>query len=207
MMFRLALRIVPVLILLWMLPVLLIRAQPYNDRATPALVQDNCAMPCFLSIRPGMMTMSDAVSLVGGHEWVANGPLGFPALIRDAVQFGSVVPRTMIDLRWTENLPEWIDETRNGTLSVEDQRVLGLMIDTRLSLGEIFLAFGEPDEAWYSISGSQQFIYSAWYARQGIFITGQGMCPTRRYYDFPVQVVFRPDMPQILFSEPEAEVC
>ena len=206
-MFRFALRCVPVLLVLWMLPVLLIRAQPYDDRANRALVQENCTMPCFLHIRPGMTTMSDAVSLVGGHEWVANGPLGFPALIRDAVQFGSVVPRTMIDLRWTENLPEWIDETQNGTLSVEDQRVLGLMINTRLSVGEIFLAFGEPDAAWYSSAGSQQFAYSAWYARPGVFVTGQGMCPTRRYYDFNVQVVFRPDTPQVFQPVPKQAVC
>jgi hypothetical protein len=205
--FRLVLRVVPVLLLLGMLPVLLIRAQPYHDRAVHALVSDSCDMPCFLHVRPGVTTLSDAVGVVAGHEWVANGPLGFPAPIRDAVQFGSVVPRMQVDLRWTDNLPVWIDDTQNGILSVEDQRVLGLMISTHLSLGEIFLAFGEPDEQWYASSGIQQFLYSAWYAKQGLFITGQGMCPTRRYYNFPVEIAFRPDRPQILFSESEIEVC
>lgn len=195
------------LTILLALPVLLIRAQPYDDRATRALVSDSCIMPCFLRIRPGITTMSEAVAIVGGHEWVANGPLGFPSQIRDAALFNAVVPRTLINLRWTEDLPEWIDETQTGGLSVEDQNVLGLIIATRLSLGEIFLAFGQPDEAWFSHSDARQFTYSAWYAGQGLLISAQGICPTRRYYNFQVRVAFRPDSPDAFEAVPEQSVC
>lgn len=205
-MLRLAMRCVLVLMALWLLPVLLIRAQPYHDRAS-ALVQENCAMPCFLRVRPGATTMSEAVAIVGGHEWVANGPFGFPAHVRDAALFQAIIPRTLIQLRWTDALPEWIDEAHNGILLVEDQRVLSLMIDTRLSLGEVLIALGDPDQSWYSSPGRQQFAYSAWYAGKSLFITTQGQCPTWRYYDFPVRVAFRPDVPVVYESVPRQAVC
>jgi hypothetical protein len=199
-----------VLTALWLLPILLIRAQPYEDRAGPALAAKDCPSPCFMGIRPGVITMRDAIYILQSHPWVANGPYGFPAHVRDAVFFDAALPRTTINLRWTPALPAWIDTAQTGGLMVEDWDVLGLTIGTHLSLGEIFLAFGDPDEARFAAAegaSGRRFAYSAWYAGLGLFISAEGLCPTRHYYDIPVRVLFRPESPGFSESVPKDAVC
>jgi hypothetical protein len=80
---------------------LLIRAQPYDDHELRALLMpENCAMPCFMGIRPGVTTMDEAVKLLkvsgwvgeiqdfpNGLEWKWNGFQ--PAIFRDG--FGGYV--------------------------------------------------------------------------------------------------------------------
>jgi hypothetical protein len=209
-MLSLSVRVAILLAVVFALPLFAIRALPYHDLVNAALVFENCSPPCFLGIRPGVTTMPEAVSLIGAHDWVANGPDDFPSFIKDAIRHGAVIPRTVIEWRWNETVPEWIDGVQRGTVTVEDTDVLNVSIETRLSLGEIVLAFGDPDESWYIASNSangRRFEYIAWYALERMLITTEGSCPMWHYYNYPVRILFRPEPPGTSESVSKASVC
>lgn len=198
------------LTIIFALPIFILRALPYEDRASRALVQENCTAPCFMNIRPGVTTMQDAVYVLGSHAWVANGSDGFSALVRSAVFYDAGIPRTVIDLRWSAAAPEWIDAAQPGGLSVEDREVLDVMVETHLSLGEIILAFGEPDESWFVASNNssvRRFEYRAWYASEGMLVIAPGLCPVQHYYHSPVRIHFHPDSQVPSETVPRASVC
>jgi hypothetical protein len=158
-----------------------------------------------MGIRPGVTTMREAVSMLPANAWVANGPDEFPALVRNAIYFDAVVPRTIISWRWSADLPPWINPAERGSLTVEDWNVLDVMVDTRLLMGDILLAFGQPDVAHFITAGSRSgrwpFEYAAWYADQGMLVTAQGLCAAQRDFFLPVRVFFQPNPPK--FSETE----
>jgi hypothetical protein len=191
-------------------PIFVLRALPYSDRAVAALIQENCPAPCFMRIRPGMTTMQEAVYYLQSHPWVANGRDGFSSQVRSAVFYDAGLPRTIIDVRWTEGAPQWIDGTQRGAVLVEDRDVLDIAVGTHLSLGEIVLAFGDPDESWFLASNSpsgRRFEYIAWYETERMLVSAEGLCPTRRYYTFPVRIRFRPASPGHSESASKASVC
>ena len=209
-MLKYSIKLAILLALVFALPMIAIRALPYHDRVSEALVVDNCPLPCLMGIRPGVTTMPEAVFLIGAHEWVANGPDDFPSFIMDAIRHGAVIPRTVIDWRWNDTVPEWIDGVERGAVTVEDTEVLHVSIETRLSLGEIVLAFGDPDESWYIVSNSgnrRRFEYIAWYASDGLLISTEGSCPTWHSYNLSVRIRFLPNSPGYVETISLSSVC
>ncbi len=51
---------------LFLLPVLLIRAQPYDDGGLRAFLTppEDCPAPCFMGIRPGVTTTEEALEIL-----------------------------------------------------------------------------------------------------------------------------------------------
>ena len=46
-------------------------AQPLDNHVLRGLLMpENCTMPCFMGIRPGVTTVADAVTLLAGSGWV-----------------------------------------------------------------------------------------------------------------------------------------
>lgn len=181
------------LTLILALPIVVIRAQPFDDRVTRLLSEEDCKTPCFIGILPGVTVMSAAVYGLDGHEWIASRFENFPSQVQQSIHFDARVPRITFRWRWSETVPAWINATQPGSLTVEDRGVKDVMIDTYMSLGEIFLAYGEPDEAVFipDNSGLPRFEYTAWYANEGMLIQSEGACPLWRYYDFPARIMFR----------------
>lgn len=192
------------------LPILVIRAQPYEDRALHALMSENCRMPCFMGIRPGVSTMQEAVYALEAHDWTTMRVIELPSQVQAAVFYDAGVPRTLISWRWSPELPAWIDTSQRGALMLEDRGVRDMRVSTHLRLGEIVLAFGEPDEAYFSRLNTRvkgQFEYSAWYAREGMVVMIEGFCPLRHSYAAPVRILFRPDAPRLSEVIPAEAVC
>src|ERR1051326_7856151 len=51
----------------------IIRAQPYRDHELGALLTpDNCQMPCFMGIQPGVTTGIEARNILEASGWVKN---------------------------------------------------------------------------------------------------------------------------------------
>ena len=203
---RLWLRLTLLFMLLLALPIFIMRAQPYTDRADD-LAPADCTAPCFMGIRPGRTSMSQAYYLLAGHAWVANTAEQFPSLVREASLFGAGIPRTIVRWRWDRGLPDWINSTAPGTVTLENYDVLNIAIDTHLALGEVLLAFGEPDESRY-VPTDSGFSYSGWYAAEGLLIRAEGPCPLWGRYGLPVQVSFLPQPPRLPDdSVPRTRVC
>ncbi len=198
------------LIVVFALPILVIRTQPFEDRAAHALTQADCPAPCFMGIRPGFTTMQEAVYGLEAHEWVSTRVEEMPGHVQAAVYFDAGVPRTFIQWRWSTDLPAWIDAAQRGGLTLEDRQVQDVLVNTHLRLGEIVLAFGDPDETWISVftrDFRRRFEYTAWYASEGLLVLATGTCPTRHYFDLPVSIRFRPNAPRVTEGYMPSAAC
>jgi hypothetical protein len=196
------------LALVFALPIVAIRAQPYVDHAALALLPAGCPTPCFMGIRPGVTPMRESAGILDTHAWVANVRDDYPVQVRDAFFFDAVLRRTIINWHWSDSPPRWLDDQQRGSMTVQDTAVLDIAISTHFTLGEIFLAFGSPDEARFSkVKDGGRFEYTAWYAEQGIIIITQGACPLTRYYHFPVRVIFVQEPPHLSEGVEKSAVC
>jgi hypothetical protein len=124
-------RVVIALTLLFMLPILLIRAQPYNaSLLRSALLPEDCAPPCFMGLRPGDTTLSEAI-----HFFEQRPNVHF-AVQRSVVY--NVSDDTAV-LYWRED-----GSPISGSINFEKGQLMELMVQG-LELHEIWLALGEPD--------------------------------------------------------------
>lgn len=196
------------LTLLFSVPIAAIRAQPYTNRVTPTLIPTDCPTPCFMGIRPGVTPMRESAEILDAHEWVANGQADFPKELRDAPFFDAVLRKTTITWRWSSSLPDWIVGDQRGGMTIQDARVLDIGISTRLTLGDILLAFGSPTEAYFFGSkDGQRLEYTLWYAESGIIIIAHGACPFWRAFQFPAQIIFSRISPRFPEGDSRASVC
>ena len=91
----------------------------------------DCPAPCFLGVRPGETSFGDAVALLEAHPWVDEIYMRVPR-----------VRRTWIDVNWSGQQPDFIAGT--GRLAVQDGVVVRFLVETKISFGIIWLAFGAP---------------------------------------------------------------
>jgi hypothetical protein len=206
---RAVLKVAVVLTVCFGSSLILIRAQSYHDRTRPAVIQEDCPAPCFMGIRPDYTSMRRAVSIIESHDWIAPG-VGFPSQVRNAVFYDAAVPRIRIQWRWSDTLPSWVNMTEPGQLTFEDREVRDLTINTNLALGEIFLAFGNPNRMQFTTSNgspAQRFDYGAWYAEDGMFITAEGTCSIWNYYHASVHIAFRINSPQLSETDSQRLRC
>lgn len=153
---RLLLRPVLLLALLAALPILLIRAQPYDDSELRAflLPPAGCPVPCFLGIRPGVTTSDDAAAMLGAQALTVdrispNPPSG--VRFRGSSSYGLVEPSVF------------------SYMHVENDVIQWMRIQTNISLGEVWAAFGQPDwGARAHTSGSSLIHYTIGYNQAGI---------------------------------------
>jgi hypothetical protein len=203
-------RLAIMLTIIGLVPILLIRAQPYVDHVIQVLVQDRCAPPCFMRIRPGQTTMSEAYHALAAHDWVANTADEFPSLIRQSALYGAGVPRTVVNWRWSAALPVGLDAHLPGSIIFQDHDVLALTINTGWTLGELLLTLGKPDDTWLLFASSpaeRAFEVYAWYANEGMLIKARGVCPAGRTFGLPIQITFHATPPVLAENAGEHSVC
>jgi hypothetical protein len=140
-MLRLLLRPILLLTLLAALPIVLIRAQPYDDSDLRTFLTppEGCPAPCFMGIRPGVTTVDEAVTILEGQEWV-----------QSVRAFQGANDESDLIINWKQccaNQPAWLNyhtsaliEQRSGiVIAVE----YALLID--LTVGDLYAALGKPE--------------------------------------------------------------
>ena len=67
---------------LLLVPIMLIRAQPYTANTLENLLipPPDCASPCFLGVQPGLTTATDAFRILEAHPWIHQ---VIPSSVRD----------------------------------------------------------------------------------------------------------------------------
>jgi hypothetical protein len=177
----------------------LIRAQPYDAADLRALLtSESCSAPCFMGIRPGVTTMDEALELLRTSEWVryirhidlASATLTYSGGIR---------------WEWSGRQPSWIDARHDSWIWMIENRVDYITIRTRVSLGDIWLAYGAPNSGtvFSDVDARLPTIYyEAIYPRDHMFVTVGGVCPIRNYWSEAALIAFRLDMPPRLPASP-----
>ena len=145
---RLLLRLMLPLVVLLALPVLLIRAQPYDNHEVHSLLTppEDCPAPCFMGIRPGVTTFDEATDLLRTHEWVND----FIMLGTQHDSRGRFV-YSALSWTWSDSSPLEIDRSQPGRMYFmqpdplyEMLVVQSIQVETRLRTWLVEQWFGRP---------------------------------------------------------------
>ncbi|MFO7320773.1 MAG: hypothetical protein DIU68_003510 [Chloroflexota bacterium] len=177
-MLRFAVPVVCGVVSLFSATVLLIRAQPLRENAAHAILQTDagCEEPCWQGILPGETTLENALAMLRAHPWTDEP--GFFARI-DAVGW-----------TWTGVEPHYIDPRRRSILTVRSDGVVdGVILNTRVPLGDFILWLGQPDVLW--VFPNQDYI--AVYQSQRLELRVHLRCPAfaADFWHAPVEVRWR----------------
>ena len=125
---------------LFVFPVLLIHAQPYDDSELRAFLMppEGCPAPCFMGIRPGVTTVNDARGFLQAQPSLAD----------------TVGLNPPFGLRFRANHPhDLIADSIYSYLEMQNGIVRWLRVHTNISVGEIWAAYGQPDWATAALRG------------------------------------------------------
>lgn len=117
---------------------LVLHLRPHDDSALRAVFvsSDDCMLPCWQGIHPGVTSGEEAVNILENHEWVR--------YVRVRGDFGAGKPGT---ITWTWN------GTQPATLGFDGGRVLVIdnvveyvRLFTTLGFGDIWMGFDQPEQ-------------------------------------------------------------
>jgi hypothetical protein len=126
---------------------LLIRAQPNDDHDLHTLlVPDGCPMPCFMGIRPGVTTVTDAVTLLEASGWVNQADIHINSrfnIVRLEWYWNGLQPE-IFDGGWralavATRLPGYNQETG---LDESHRVITGISVITTIPYGKLRLLLG-----------------------------------------------------------------
>jgi hypothetical protein len=135
------------LTVIFAMPMLLIAAQPVDDSGLRAFLMPpaDCPAPCFLGIRPGVTTGTQALAILETHEWATNVQLETYTL---SLTYGKLT------WDWSAAAPEFADRARTSSITLRRQGAGSELAGTRVENMEIFTTvrmhlaqkiLGEPD--------------------------------------------------------------
>lgn len=145
-MLRLSLRWAITLACFWLLPIMFIHAQPYDDGGLrDFLMTGDCRAPCFLNIYPGVTLMREADAIIRAQDWVEQVEYSTDAL---SGQPGAIF------WRWNGQQPDFFADTGRGSIrSFNGQRVSEVEVEIGMTMGEVWLSLGPPDSYATTIQG------------------------------------------------------
>ncbi len=160
---------------LFLLPLLLIHAQPYDDGGLRDFLTppDGCLAPCFIGIQLGETSADDAVAVLDEQPWVLWG---------DESLKSYRTPR-QLSWEWSEAAPVWLQQDAPALATLFDDQVGLIAFQTRISRAEFLLAYGPPDkfrlfpnDDIVTVPPRGVYQYEAWYGDLGVRVLAYGVC-------------------------------
>lgn len=119
---------------------LVLHLRPHDDSALRALFtsSENCVLPCWQGISPGVTSGEEAVDILENHDWVD--------YVRVRGDFAAGKPGT-ITWTWSGAQPAMLGVDRSGgRVLVIDNLVEYVRLTTALGFGDIWLGFDQPEQ-------------------------------------------------------------
>ena len=175
----------------FLLPVLLIHAQPDDSGTIKAFLAlpEGCPAPCFMGIRPGETTLSELGTILNHQAWIVPGSAYNPEFLGGS----------LYTWRWTETAPSWIEHTAESAVLVSGQQVTSIVIETTIPWGKLLLSLGRPDRYRLRVkeagrSGFPDALAQglSWYADSQMEVITAGVCwrDSNNMYEWPVRLRF-----------------
>lgn len=169
----------------------IIRAQPYDDSALDALLApEDCEMPCFMGIRPGVTTYNETISILEAAESI-------DTVI--AVRGSQVAQFSRIRWRWKPGTPHLTD----GTIRTQNGVVHDIQLTTTFSPGDLWLTLGWANlNQVAAVMNSKPpivMVYINSYPQHKVWVTGYVDCPY-----FP-SLLWRSNIDIVFSAEPKEQ--
>jgi hypothetical protein len=158
---RLLLRPLLLLIGLSSLPVLLIRAQPYDDSDLRAFLTppDGCPTPCFIYIRPGSTTYMQSVQILQAHQWVEQ--LGSRQSLSPGIFFMSWM--------WNDTQPFLAQGDFENYIFSQRNIITSITIKTHIAVIELWWLYGQPAWVHWMETHDAQLYYTFAYPQYDVY--------------------------------------
>lgn len=147
-MLQLVMRLALVVVVVCVVPVALIRAQPVDDSEIRAFLAlpERCPAPCFMGIRPGVTRGHEALAILASQSAIVDQVDAY------SIRFRASHPRSLVDDRHT------------STIRLQSNRVFSMNIQTEITLGELWAAYGQADWGLRTYqTGSSSIYYTIGY--------------------------------------------
>ena len=126
----------------------------------------DCPSPCFISIRPGVSTEDELITILETHEWIGEYETDY---------YESWIS---IDWTWSGLQPAFIDDAVKGEVSLKDGIVYGIDFDTTIAFGDIWTLYGSPERACGFIGEDRSSAFSIDYPDHHFYFETPSCDPT-----------------------------
>lgn len=152
---------------------LLICMQPHDDYDLRTLVTpDNCTMPCFMGVRPGVTTFDEALAMLQSNRWVGN--------VEVLNQYQSGSTSKTIYWWWNDSAPAAFDITwadQPSWMREQSGLIKEINIGTSYSLADIWLMLGAPAQGGFQLITRKTGLNNIVYPERGFRAEGVIQCP------------------------------
>jgi hypothetical protein len=164
----------------------LIQRAPYHAPALRALLlPDDCPIPCFIGIQPGVTTADEAIAILRRHPWINHPSLTIRLNNRpDPGEPGFVI--------WEAPPTSGLFSLRRGRLNLEGTLVTSVQIFTDITWADSWLVLGRPDQGFTELFPTGYAAHHALYRQQDMMLRSV-MALRPHIHDFwsaPVEVQF-----------------
>ncbi len=147
--------------------ILALRLLPNDDASirTLLLPPDGCPAPCFMNIRAGVTDSTEAARIIAKHVWAQQPPFFMRSL-------DDMYTRYVL-WQWSGQQPSGINIRRQGKMQTYKNQAVGVIVDTTLPLGAVWLVLGATDKGTVSLAQSQaesQMMLVMAYPTQGLLV-------------------------------------
>ncbi len=157
------------LVLLFSAFIALIYDHPHDDSDLQALLfSGDCALPCFMGIRPGITTVQEAYDLLERHPWVDH--------VKQHIWF-SGPNNNLFSWTWSGQQPAFINSAAPGVFSAHGSLVDVVQVSTTIPLGAFWLR-RRPQQGLVADEPGE-FSYSAVYFDGALEVQTFLFCPLR----------------------------
>ncbi|MBA3869064.1 MAG: hypothetical protein H0X30_07915 [Anaerolineae bacterium] len=188
---RIYLRLSLLPFMIFMAVALLIRTQPYDERAPIAvLVPITCRTPCFMGIRPSVTTIDEAITLLRKNEWVSQ-----------VIVLPNEIHPNQVGWLWSQKAPDYLQ--RGGAyvdgqiLPNVNRKVSSIWFSTSLKAGDIPIILGDPQEDGLIVAGlyipqhdpRMKLLVEFWYPAYHLWMSVDQSCPyDADFWQMPVRI-------------------
>jgi hypothetical protein len=152
---------------LFVVMILALRLLPNDDASirTLLLPPDGCPAPCFMNIRAGITDSTEAAQLITKHTWAQSPPFYMGS-------YNDMYARYIL-WQWSGQQPSGVDTRRQGQMRLYKDQAVGMIVETTLPLGAVWLVLGATDKGTLSLADLQaanQMLLVMAYPAQGLLV-------------------------------------
>lgn len=104
---------------------------------------EDCPMPCWAGIRPGVTSADEALNILYSHPWIGE------VQISDHLQLHYNSPNGQYGWRWNGAQPAALIINAANVVAFENRVVTEIMLHTRIPTGAIWRAYERPTQTFY----------------------------------------------------------
>jgi hypothetical protein len=187
------LRLSPVLTLVFAALVVLVasRTSRADAQLRRFLTMPDCSTPCWQGIQVGVTTDQQALAILQHHPWI-----GRMAVYRYP---GTVGDNMLVYWDWSGQQPDWLVGAENGALTTRNGTVETIVLQTTISLGDVWLLLGRPQKgvlvSMVPLYGEPVYYHHGAYRDGHITVRSRVACPLRllALWEAPVEITLRAD--------------